>query len=411
MKKMKIIFVCGADVRNGELCCAAWITGLINNLTLDAELSIAGFLRDDAPVTAVCAGRRIDLIKIDENASPEVFAKKIKELRPDAVVIFGTEKDHTQIAVEACKAAGVISRTALFAQGIAFACAEHYLADVPVDVAKRYTFRDAARRSNIMTEKKVMEKRAEVEKNAIGQIRHFIGRTSLDYAALRRYNRTAKYYRCNDFMRPCFYSGSWSYEDCEPYRLFVSQYYYPLKGFHFLLKAVSELKERYPKLKIAAAGYNPVNSGNFKKELKDSSYIRYIKELILKYGLEKNIEFLGELSEEEMKREYLKANVFVLPSSIENSPNSLGEAMLLGVPSVASFVGGVGDLATHTSDALLYPSGAPYLLAHYIDELFGDPQQAAALGKRAKERAGSIYDIERNRIAFEEALISIADSD
>ena len=202
MKKMKIVFVCGADVRNGELCCASWITGLINNLTLDAELSIAGFLRDDAPVTAECAGRSVDLIKIDKNASSEVFAKKIKELRPDAVVIFGTEKDHTQIAVEACKAAGVISRTALFAQGIAFACAEHYLADVPSDVAKRYTFRDAARRSNIMTEKKVMEKRAEVEKNAIGQIRHFIGRTSLDYAALRRYNRTAKYYRCNDFMRP-----------------------------------------------------------------------------------------------------------------------------------------------------------------------------------------------------------------
>ena len=85
--------------------------------------------------------------------------------------------------------------------------------------------------------------------------------------------------------------------------------------------------------------------------------------------------------------------------------------MLLGVPSVASFVGGVGDLATHNSDALLYTSDAPYLLAHYIDELLGDPQKAAALGKRAKERAGSIYDIERNRSAFEEALISIADSD
>ena len=59
--------------------------------------------------------------------------------------------------------------------------------------------------------------------------------------------------------------------------------------------------------------------------------------------MEDKIEFLGRLSAEGMKQAYLDANVFVMPSTIENSPNSLGEAMLLGVPCVAADVGGVAE--------------------------------------------------------------------
>ena len=45
-----------------------------------------------------------------------------------------------------------------------------------------------------------------------------------------------------------------------------------------------------------------------------------------------------------MVSEYLNCNVFVCPSSIENSPNSIGEAQLLGVPIIASKVGGVPSI-------------------------------------------------------------------
>ena len=45
-----------------------------------------------------------------------------------------------------------------------------------------------------------------------------------------------------------------------------------------------------------------------------------------------------------MKREYLLANLFICSSSIENSPNSVGEAQLLGVPIIASNVGGVPSI-------------------------------------------------------------------
>ena len=57
--------------------------------------------------------------------------------------------------------------------------------------------------------------------------------------------------------------------------------------------------------------------------------------------LEDKVSFLGPLNAEQMKAEYLRSNVFLCPSSIENSPNSLGEAQMLGVPCVASYVGGI----------------------------------------------------------------------
>jgi len=86
----------------------------------------------------------------------------------------------------------------------------------------------------------------------------------------------------------------------------------------------------------------------------------------------------------------------VLPSTIENSPNALGEAMLLGVPCVASDVGGVITMMNHGTEGYVYPSTAPYMLAHYIKKIFAQAEQAAALGNEARSHARRIHDPEKN---------------
>ena len=48
------------------------------------------------------------------------------------------------------------------------------------------------------------------------------------------------------------------------------------------------------------------------------------------------------------------ANVFVMPSSIENHSSTLIEAMIVGVPCVASDVGGISELITHGKTGFLY---------------------------------------------------------
>jgi glycosyltransferase involved in cell wall biosynthesis len=71
-----------------------------------------------------------------------------------------------------------------------------------------------------------------------------------------------------------------------------------------------------------------------------------------------------------MKENLLLSNVFVSPSSIENSPNSICEAQMLGVPIVASFVGGVPDFIPTKNFGLTYRFEDVEMLAQKICECF-----------------------------------------
>ena len=92
-----------------------------------------------------------------------------------------------------------------------------------------------------------------------------------------------------------------------------------------------------------------------------------------------------------MKERMLKSNVFVSPSSIENSPNSVGEAMILGVPCISSDVGGVKNMLKHGEEGLVYPFHDPYVLAHYIDEIFSSQSFAEKLSYNAKQHAETTH--------------------
>ena len=64
-------------------------------------------------------------------------------------------------------------------------------------------------------------------------------------------------------------------------------------------------------------------------------YKLYCKRLAAQLGVTEHIRYTGPLDAAAMRQAYLEADVFLLPSGCENSPNSLGEAMLLGLPCVA----------------------------------------------------------------------------
>ena len=108
------------------------------------------------------------------------------------------------------------------------------------------------------------------------------------------------------------------------------------------------------------------------------------------------MKFLGILAEKDMCAQYLHSNVFVSASSIENSPNSVAEAMMLGMPIVASFVGGTMDLLQDKVEGYLYQADAPYMLAHYVCEVFENTMQASEMGRNAYFRAKLTHDRSNN---------------
>ena len=71
-----------------------------------------------------------------------------------------------------------------------------------------------------------------------------------------------------------------------------------------------------------------------------------------------------------MKQAFLDAHVYVLPSAIENSPNSLCEAQILGVPVVSSYCGGTADLVEHGRTGYIYRYEEYEMLAHLVMDLF-----------------------------------------
>ena len=103
--------------------------------------------------------------------------------------------------------------------------------------------------------------------------------------------------------------------------------------------------------------------------------------------MEKHVVFVGSLNAQDMVKEYLQANIFVCPSSIENSPNSLGEAQILGVPCVASFAGGIPDFMKGNEE-FLYRFDDVQMMAERICRIFkmGESIDSSVLQDIAQKR-------------------------
>ena len=130
--------------------------------------------------------------------------------------------------------------------------------------------------------------------------------------------------------------------------------------------------------------------------LLEQTYHQYLRRYAARYGLTDHVRFLNRLDAEQMKQAFLSANVFVLPSVMENSPNILGEAMLLGLPCIAADVGGVSSMLHAPEEGLLYQSSAPYVLAQDICRVFAMEADASNMGAAARRRALLTHDPKQN---------------
>jgi glycosyltransferase involved in cell wall biosynthesis len=117
-----------------------------------------------------------------------------------------------------------------------------------------------------------------------------------------------------------------------------------------------------------------------------------LKEQIRSLGLDRRIKVIGYCSD--VKPLFLIADLFVLPSLSEGSPNVLLESVAARVPIVASNVGGVPELVTDMESALLVPPANAEALARSIRALLFDRPRAEHLAKAAVERARLMFTSE-----------------
>ncbi len=384
-----------------------WCHELSELLMKDPETELFVFYPQKSSRTVV-RGRAGELryFGFYEEPSPELRYDKaleeslravLRELSPDIVHIWGTEYVHTLCML---RAYGRPERTVISIQGLIYFIGEKYTELLPERVIRRHTFRDLIRKDSILEQKLKFLKRGEFELAALRESRNVIGRTRWDHDTVMRVNPGLKYFHGSEFLRRPFYDGEgWRYSECEKHSVFMSQSYYPVKGMHIALLIIKELKKKYSDVRLYAAGKGMIPHG-LKEWLKRDSYSKYICECIKDYGLEDNICFTGSLNAEEMKERYLRSNVYLQPSVMENSSNSLGEAMILGVPCVASDAGGTGSMLRDGIDGFLYPFDEPARAAEYISELFEAGEAVQDMCESAAEYAGSLYDINKGYLEY-----------
>lgn len=333
--------------------------------------------------------------KINDANLEQFFEGILEECQPDVINIFGTERKHALCMINACKKKGMLSRTVVTIQGIISLCSKHYCAGLPLKVILSFSVRDLLKWDNILLQQKRFAALGKREYRVLREVNHIMGRTNYDKAFSTQINPGAYYYSCDEILRDSFYKNRWSFNQCEKHTIFVSASNYPLKGFHVAVEALRIIKKFYPDVKLYTTGISPVNNSLKERAIKPY-YQTYIGKIIKEYGLADNIVFLGNLDEEKMCAAYLRCNVFASCSSVENSSNAICEAMLLGVPSVVSDVGGTVTLLKHESEGYIYQFGEEHMLAHYIMQLFEDESKCNRFSIAAREAALIRHDIQRN---------------
>ncbi len=291
----------------------------------------------------------------------------IEDFKPDIIHINGVEHCIGLAAINAVKNKIPIVASI---QGLAHVYQNYVNGGLNSHQIKCHmSLHDILGESGIYNQKKYMRQRGILEKKLLKKIKYVIGRTEWDKSHCLAVNPSLKYYHCDENLRKEFYQHIWSFDNCKKYNIFVSNGTNALKGFHKVIQALPIILREFPEtqLNVVSEEYRKCN---WKDRLRMTYYQRYLIDIIDQYCLNNHIHFLGILDEKKMCEALLNAHVYILPSCIENSPNSLGEAQLLGVPVVASYVGGIPSMISEGQTGFMYRYEEHEMMARCIISLF-----------------------------------------
>jgi glycosyltransferase involved in cell wall biosynthesis len=215
------------------------------------------------------------------------------------------------------------------------------------------------------------------EQSIFRSCQYFLGRTDWDRRVTSVLSPQSTYFVSNEILRSEFYTTKWN-KTQEQKKVFISTVQPNIyKGLETILEAAILLKKR------GEFDFTWFIAGPSENDVVVKLFERRIK----KKFRECNIVLAGKLDVHKLLKLELEADIFIHPSHIENSPNSVCEAMMLGMPIIATFTGGTGSLLEDKKEGILIQDGDPYSMAGSILELIDNPDQANHIGENARMRA------------------------
>lgn len=168
--------------------------------------------------------------------------------------------------------------------------------------------------------------------------------------------------------------------DNEKIILYVGRLVYE-KGVQHLIAAMPKILSNYNDAKLIIAG-----RGGMMDELRAEAS---------NLGLNDKIYFTGYLNSKQVQKMYKCADVAVFPSTYEPFGIVALEAMLVGVPTVVSDVGGLDEIVTHGVDGMKSYAGNANSIADSVTALLYDHQLATNVSKKAKQKVKDQFNWEK----------------
>jgi glycosyltransferase involved in cell wall biosynthesis len=149
-------------------------------------------------------------------------------------------------------------------------------------------------------------------------------------------------------------------------------------GLDILVEAMADVVKEAPDVILNVAG-------------EENEYTQKIKRTIARYGLEKNVQFVGQIPNEEVISFIRRNHIMVMPSRAEAFGVAAVEAAATGRPVIASDVGGVSEVVLNDRTGLLVPPRDPANLAEAIIKLARDANLRHKMGEQGYRFAKDRY--------------------
>jgi len=173
-----------------------------------------------------------------------------------------------------------------------------------------------------------------------------------------------------------------------PFQILSLGRFVPKKGFDVLILACGIMKASGLDFRLALGGWGPGASR--------------LQRLVRELDLSNQVRFPGFIRYDQVPEFLATGDLFVMPSVIDSSgdrdgiPNVIVEALLSGLPVVATDVCGISEVIRDEETGLLVPPGDARALAHAISRVFRNPSWAMDLARKGRALIVEKFDLERN---------------